>query len=170
MKKYLLGAFEFLYRVVFALPRIPPCDALKSAFLRVVGASIGAGVTYYPSVWINSGRRLIVGDNVDFATGCVVTTDGGVKIGDRVLIGYGAKIISRNHALPAGHGPIYGAGHIAKAVCIANDVWIGAQAVILPGVSVGEGAVIAAGAIVTKSVPPFAIVAGVPARIVHMRA
>lgn len=170
MKKYLVGGFEFLYRIVFALPRVPPCDALKSSFLRAVGARVGVGVTYYPSVWINSGRRLTVGDDVDFATGCIITTDGGVTIGDRVLIGYGAKIISRNHAVPGSRGRIFGAGHVARPVTVENDVWIGAQAVILPGVTVGEGAVIAAGAIVTKSVPPFAIVAGTPARILQMRA
>lgn len=169
MKKYLVGGFEFLYRIIFALPRVPLCDALKSAFLRAVGARIGSGNTYYPSVWINSGRRLTVGDHVDFATGCIVTTDGGVTIGDRVLIGYGAKIISRNHAVPDDQRPIYGAGHVSKPVSIENDVWIGTQAVVLPGVSIGEGAIIAAGAIVTKSVPPFAIVAGIPARIVQMR-
>lgn len=169
MKKYFVGGFEFLYRVIFSLPRVPPCDALKSLFLRAVGSRIGARVTYYPSVWISSGRHLVVGDDVDFATACVVTTDGGVTIGDRVLIGYGAKILSRNHAVPRGRARIFGGGHVSKPVDVANDVWIGAQAVLLPGVSIGEGAVIAAGSVVTKSVPPFAVVAGTPARIVRMR-
>lgn len=169
MKRYLVGMYELCYRLVFSLPRIPPCDYLKGRFLGLVGAKIGAKATFYPYVWINSGRNLTVGDDVDFATSCVVTTDGGVQIGDRTLIGYGAKIISRNHKIPAGRGRIFGAGHISGKVIIANDVWIGAQAVILPGVSIGQGSVVAAGAVVTRPVPEYVIVAGVPAEVVSNR-
>jgi maltose O-acetyltransferase len=169
MKKYLVGMYELFYRIIFALPRIPPFDALKSLFLKGVGARIGVRNTYYPGVWINSGRNLDVGNDVDFATHCVVTTDGGVTIGDRVLIGYGACLISRNHTIPGGRKQIFGAGHDAAAVKICSDVWIGARAVILPGVCVGTGAVVAAGAVVTKSVPDFSIVAGVPARVISVR-
>lgn len=169
MKQYLVGLYEWVYRFVFWLPRIPPCDACKSIFLKLVGAKIGPRATYYPGVWINSGRKLQVGCDVDFATACTVTTDGGVVIGDRVLIGYGAKILSRNHVIPESRGRIFGAGHVSGPVEIGNDVWLGAQALVLPGVSIGEGAVVAAGSVVTKSVPAFAIVAGVPAKIISIR-
>jgi maltose O-acetyltransferase len=60
-------------------------------------------------------------------------------------------------------------GSVLKKITIEKDVWIGAQAVILPGVTVGEGAVVGAGAVVTKDVPPFAIIGGAPARIIRMR-
>lgn len=169
LKTYVVGTFEALSRAVFFLPRVPACDGLKSLFLRLVGAKVGKRVTYYPWVWIGSGRKLIVGDDVDFAVGVVVTTDGGVTIGDRVLIGYGSKIMSRNHRIPPNRGRIFGAGHDAAPVVIEDDVWIGANCSILPGVTVGEGAVVAAGAVVTKSVAPFTIVGGVPARVLRER-
>jgi acetyltransferase-like isoleucine patch superfamily enzyme len=60
-------------------------------------------------------------------------------------------------------------GAFLKKITIEKDVWIGAQAIILPGVKVGEGAIVAAGAVVTKDVPPFAMVGGVPARVIRMR-
>lgn len=169
LKPYLVGAYETLYRIIFSLARVPLFDAVKSFFLRMAGATVGKRVTYYPQVWISSGRNLRVGDDVDFAVGVVVTTDGGVVIGDRVLIGYGASILSRNHRIPAGRGKIFGAGHDVGPVSIESDAWIGTGAIILPSVSIGEGAIIAAGAVVTKTVPPFSIVAGVPARIVRLR-
>lgn len=169
LKKYLVGSFEFLHLVVFSLPRVPLFDDIKSLFLRCMGAAVGTRVTYYPHVWINTGRNLKVGDDVDFAVGVLVTSDGGVEIGDRVLIGYGTKILSRNHRVPENKGRIFGAGHEAKRVVIENDVWIGANCVILPGVTIGEGAVVAAGAVVTKPVPAFTVVGGVPAKPIRGR-
>lgn len=169
LKPYLVGAYETFYRFVFSFARVPLLDSAKSSFLRMVGAKVGKRVTYYPQVWIYSGRNLQVGDDVDFAVGVVITTDGGVAIGDRVLIGYGASVLSRNHRIPSGRGKIFGAGHDVGPVSIESDVWIGAGAIILPGVTVGKGAVVAAGAVVTKSVPSFSIVAGVPARVMQLR-
>ncbi|MBD3647424.1 MAG: acyltransferase [Pseudomonadales bacterium] len=138
-------------------------------FLRIAGARIGRRATYYPRVWINSGRNLCVGDDVDFAVGVVVTTDGGVTIGDRVLIGYGAKLLSRNHVIPPYPDRIFGAGHESVPITIESDVWIGANSVILPGVTIGQGAVVAAGSVVTKSVQAFDVVAGVPATVKKSR-
>jgi acetyltransferase-like isoleucine patch superfamily enzyme len=64
---------------------------------------------------------------------------------------------------------IFDAGHQNKKVTIANDVWIGANCIILPGVNIGEGAVVAAGSVVTKNVEPFSIVAGIPAKFIKQR-
>lgn len=113
--------------------------------------------------------KITLGDDVDLAWGVLITTSGGVVIGDRTLVGYGTKILSTNHLIPLDKGRIFGAGHELKRVLIDNDVWIGANCVILAGVHVGEGAVIAAGSVVTKNVPPFVIVGGVPAKIIKER-
>ncbi|MBS4016793.1 MAG: acyltransferase [Dechloromonas sp.] len=115
------------------------------------------------------GRGLLVGDDVDFALGVIVTTSGGVEIGDRVLIGYRTQILSANHRVPDGMERIFDAGHVRKRVTIGSDVWIGANCIILPGVSIGRGAVVAAGSVVSKNVEPFTVVAGVPARVVRRR-
>ena len=92
--------------------------------------------------------------------GCCFQDQGGIEIGDDVLIGHQVVIATLNHDLdPAKRGNMTPA-----PVKIGNKVWIGAHATVLPGVTVGEGAVIAAGAVVTKDVPANTVVAGVPAK------
>lgn len=169
--KYALVAFvEMISALVFALPRFRVLNALKSLYLRLCfGAVIGRRVVFYPGVWIFTGRNLMVGDDVDFARGVLVTTDGGVRIGDRVLIGYGSRILSSNHHVPPMPGRIFSGGHEHAPVRIEQDVWIGSNCVILPGVTIGEGAIVAAGAVVTKDVPAFTYVGGVPARVIKQR-
>lgn len=134
-----------------------------------MGAKIGKRVIFYPGVLIFPGRNLRVGDDVNFSYGVIVGSPGGVTIGDRVLLGFRSQIISGNHVIPPNRGKIFSSGYDRKPIQIHNDVWIGAQCVILPGVTIGEGAVIAAGSIVTKDVAAFTLVAGVPAKLIRHR-
>lgn len=133
------------------------------------GAKFGKRVSIYPGVWISPGRNLVVGDDVDLAKDVLITTTGGVEIGDRTLIGYRTQILSSNHTIPPIGEPFPISGDEHKKVIIGKDVWIGANCVITPGVTIGEGAVVAAGAVVTKDVEPNAIVGGVPARLIKFR-
>ena len=169
LRTSLVVLHEAIQRLVFSLPRFRMFNYLKAVFLRASGAKIGKRVVFYPGLWIAPGRGLNIGDDVDLALDVVITTAGGVKIGDRTLVGYRAQIISANHSIPPGRGHIFGAGHDFAAVTIGDDVWIGANAIVLPGVDVGEGAVIGAGSVVTKSIPPFAVAAGVPAEVIRRR-
>jgi acetyltransferase-like isoleucine patch superfamily enzyme len=130
---------------------------------------VGKRVVYYPGVWILSGRKLTLGNEVDLAKDAMVTTDGGVTIGDRTLIGYGTKIFSSNHVIPPAGQRIFGAGHVFKPVSIGSDVWIGANCTILPGVTIGDGAVVAAGSVVSRDVIANSVVAGVPIHTIRMR-
>lgn len=169
LRSILVVTYETLQWALFAFPRYRLLNAAKSWFLRLNGASIGARVIYYPGVWIGPCQKLVLGDDVDLALGVIVVASGGVRIGDRALVGYRAQILSRNHVIPDEHGRIFDAGHRNGPVEIGRDVWIGANVVILPGVTIGEGSVVGAGSIVTKSVPPFTVVAGVPARPIKKR-
>lgn len=169
LHQLLVVSYELCLTLIFSLPRYSFFNWLKVKFLSLNGAKFGQRTTIYPGVWIAPGRNLSVGDDVDFALGVIVTTGGGVTIGNRVLIGYRAQILSTNHVIPNNKGKIFGSGHDKKPVFIADDVWIGANSIILPGVTIGEGAVIAAGSIVTKSVKPFSVVAGVPAKVIKHR-
>lgn len=169
MKYFLVVTYELLLQIIFALPRYRFLNFFKKQFLMLLGAKIGKRVVFYPNVWIAPGRNLVIGDDVDFALNVLVTTTGGVNIGDRVLIGYRTQILSSNHMIPDAQHRIFDAGHNNAPVIIANDVWIGASCIILPGVTIGEGAVIAAGSVVTKDIPPYSICAGVPAKVIKMR-
>lgn len=162
-------SFEAVVRLLFALPRYALLNSLKAAFLRLNGARVGARVVFYPGVWITPGRGLTLKDDVDLALDVVIDTSGGVEIGERVLVGHRTCIISSNHAVPLGRGRIFGAGRVDAPVVIENDVWLGANVLVLPGVRIGEGAVIGAGSVVTRSVPPMAVAVGNPARVVRER-
>ena len=170
MKYFFVVFVETVSQIFFCMPRFRFLNAIKSSYLRFfMGAKVGSRVVYYPGVWIFTGRNLVVCDDVDFAKDVLVTTDGGVYIGCRVLIGYRTQILSSNHKVPERPGRIFSAGHVKAPVRIEDDVWIGANCIILPGVTIGEGSVVAAGSVVTKDVPSFSYVAGVPAKVIKER-
>lgn len=104
--------------------------------------------------------NLEFGDLVDVGEFTHLRANGGLRIGNRVLIAARVTITTREHPLEL---PRWKVTRDAPVV-IEDDVWIGAGAVILPGVTVARGAVVAAGAVVTANVPPFTLVGGVPAR------
>ena len=169
IKPFLVISYEFFMSVVFALPRYRICIWLKQLLLKPMGAKFGKGVVIYPGVWIAPGRNLVIEDHVDLAKDVLITTSGGVHIGKRTLIGYRSQIISANHSIPPIGQPFPISGDSFAKVIIENDVWIGANCVITPGVTIGHGAVVAAGSVVTKSILPNSIVGGVPAKLIKMR-
>lgn len=161
---------DFVEWVVALLPGSEgPYAAIKRFLLIKSGASVGLHVFIFPAVRILMPKGIKIGENVVISHGTIITTAGSVTIGSNVLIGYGARILSANHKIPENRGLIWGAGHETSPIVIDDDVWIGANAIILPGIRIGKGAVVAAGAIVTKNVEPYSIVAGVPAKIIRMR-
>jgi acetyltransferase-like isoleucine patch superfamily enzyme len=122
-------------------------------------------------VWLNiasDSARLSMGAHTFLGQGAEIEVNERVDIGAGVLIAPGVYITDHNHDTGPGP-PMYQRPCLAAPVRIGDDVWIGANAVILPGVSIGDGAVIAAGAVVTGDVPSGAIVAGVPARLLRSR-
>lgn len=140
---------------------------IKSHLLRIRGARIGKRVFIHKGVWINDPRNLTIGDDVVLSKDVTITTGGKVFIGDRSLIGYGAKILSMNHVIPRqGSEVIRFSGHEKKSIIIENDVWICANVVITAGKKIGQGSVVAAGSVVTKDVEPYTMVGGVPAKII----
>lgn len=169
MRSIVVISYELIQRILFSLPRYPIFNALKSSFLRALGAKIGKRAIFYPGVWIAPPDKLEVGDDVDFALDVIIVTSGTIKIGSRVLIGYRTQINSSNHAIPPKPERIFGGGEDNKPIIIGDDVWIGGNCMIMAGVTIGEGAVIAGGAVVTKDVEPYSIVGGVPARLIKYR-
>ncbi len=113
-----------------------------------------------PHAWIRIGRDSLVGEY------SVIRGQGGVTIGDRVYTSPMTQIIAVNHIFDDPTQPFVDQGITAEGIVIENDVWLGSAAVVTDGVRIGQGAVVAAGAVVTKDVPAHSVVAGVPARVI----
>jgi acetyltransferase-like isoleucine patch superfamily enzyme len=112
----------------------------------------------------NAVGDVIIGDYT--RVGLHNTIIGPVTIGNHVNLAQGITVTALNHNFESPGSRIDEQGVSTKPVTIGNDIWIGANAVILPGVTIGDHSVVAAGAVVTKDVPPHSLVAGVPARII----
>ena len=108
-----------------------------------------------------------VGNNSELGTRCLI--QGNVKIGNNVIMGPDIKIYSRNHEYSDLSVPIQSQGKKIGSVHIEDGVWIGANVIILPNIVVGRNSILAAGAVVTKDVPPFAIMGGNPAKVIKYR-
>lgn len=121
---------------------------------------------------IRNAENIYLGSNVRITMDCCIWPEKNSKIliGDNVLIGPGVKMFTGNHGISDNGIPITFQERTEADIMIGNDVWIGANSVITSGVKVNDGAVIAAGSVVTKEVPPKAIVGGVPAKLIKLRA
>lgn len=141
-------------------------ENLKTLMIKRELKSCGEEVTFHHPVRIEQPNLVAMGSHVDVNAFVHIWGGGGVEIGSRVLIASHVAItsVTHDHSLPV----IFGT-NVLKPVRIGDDVWIGAHACILPGVSIGNGAVIGAGAVVTKDVNAREIVVGVPARPVGQR-
>ena len=104
--------------------------------------------------------NLVLGERVFINSGCRFQDQGGIRIGDDALIGHNVVLASLNHDLD----PERRATTIPQPIVIGDRAWIGANATVLAGVTIGDNSVVAAGAVVTKDVAPNTIVGGVPAR------
>lgn len=114
-----------------------------------------------PNAGIRIGRDSLVGEF------CVIRGPGGVSIGDRVYLSPAVHIYSSNHVFEDPDVCFTDQGVTAEGVTIEDECWIGAMAVILDGVTVGKRSVVAAGSVVAEDVPPYSLVAGVPAKVIR---
>jgi acetyltransferase-like isoleucine patch superfamily enzyme len=114
-----------------------------------------------PHAFIRIGRDSLIGEYN------VIRGQGGVTIGDRVYTSPGTQIIAVNHVFNDPERPFVEQGITAEGIVIEDDVWLGSNCVVTDGVRVGKGSVVAAGAVVTKDVPPHSVVGGVPAKVIR---
>lgn len=138
-------------------------DEVRALLERIWGQSLDASVRMFPPFYTAFGKMTRVDKEVFINFGCTFLDQGGITIEDGVFIGPGAKILTEGHP----EQPEIRHMLQTQPVVIRRKAWIGAGAMILPGVTVGENAIVAAGAVVTKDVPDNTIVAGMPARIVR---
>jgi len=141
---------------------------LRRQLARHIFRRCGQAVLIKHGAYFGSGREIELGERSQIGHNARIDHD--VVIGDDVLMGPEVVMMSAGHAFGDAAVPINRQGQTQRRpVHIGNDVWIGTRAIIMPGVEVGDGAVIGAASVVTHSVPPLAVVAGVPARVIGTR-
>lgn len=113
------------------------------------------------------GMYIEIGNYSELGTNCIIQSN--TFIGDNVIMGPDVKIYTKNHKFDRLDLPIQDQGHTNEKTVIGNDVWLGANVVVLPGVTIGNHVVVAAGAVVTKDIPDYAIVGGIPAKVLKFR-
>ena len=137
-------------------------EELQRLFAELTGQPVNPTLGLIPPFYTDCGKNIHIGQHVFINTGCTMQDQGGIYIYDGALIGHHATLVTLNHDLDPDHrGDLHPA-----PIHIGKKVWLGANVTVLPGVSIGDGAVVAAGAVVTKDVPDNTIAAGVPAKII----
>lgn len=134
-------------------------EEVRALFSKLTAKDVDETCFMFPPFYTDFGQNITFGKNVFLNTGCTFQDLGGITIGDASQIGQNVTLCTLNHGLaPEMRNTIY-----PKPIHIGKNVWIGANALVLPGVTIGDNAVIAAGAVVTKDVPADTVVGGNPA-------
>ena len=126
-------------------------------FSQLTGKKVDGSFRLFPPFYTDCGKNITIGKNVFINACCKFQDQGGIKIGDNVLIGHNVVLATINHNF----NPLKRAEMTPKQIVIGDNVWIGSNCVVLPGVKISDGAIIGAGSIVTKNIPKNAIPAGI---------
>lgn len=135
---------------------------IRDLLSQIISSTIDKSVDVFTPLYINYGKNTKIGKNVFINFDCVFLDLGGITIDDNVLIAPKVSLLSEGHPL----SPNDRQSLVPEPIHIKKNAWIGAGATILPGVTVGENAVVAAGAVVSKDVPANTVVGGIPAKII----
>jgi acetyltransferase-like isoleucine patch superfamily enzyme len=142
---------------------------LRSRTLRHFLRAFGDHTDIADNFRLRNAQMISIGHHCNFGESVSINGGGGVTIGNYVGFGPGVKIWSVNHRYENPDIPWFEQGYEKAPVVIEDDVWLAANCFVMPGVTVGRGAIVSAGTVLMKSVPPFAIVAGNPGRVVGWR-
>jgi acetyltransferase-like isoleucine patch superfamily enzyme len=143
---------------------VDEAEEIRVAFEQLIGKPVGDGFTLIPPFYADHGLNITVGRGVFIGYECMFTGHAPIDIADQVMLANKVNLVTSGHPV----APDERRDHITAApIAIDTNVWIATAATILPGVRIGAGSVVAAGAVVTRDVPPATLVAGVPARIVR---
>jgi len=135
---------------------------VRALMSELIGKDVDETFTLFPPFYTDFGKNIAIGGNVFINSCCNFQDHGGITINDGVLIGHRVTLATINH----GFAREKRRWNYMAPITIGNNVWIGSNATILPGVAIGENAIVAAGAVVTKDVAPDVIVAGTPAKFI----
>lgn len=167
MKRIFRNLFHFcedFLIFILTMTGYVPCHIFRKTLYRICGARIGRNTSFHWRTRFFNPWNLSVGKNSIIGNDAMLDARKGIHIGDNVSFSMGVWIWTMEHDP---QDPYYGVK--GGQVIIEDYAWISCRAIILPGVTIGKGAVVAAGAVVTKDVPPYVIVGGVPAKKIGMR-
>jgi len=137
-------------------------EEIVKIFSELTGTKVESSFMCFPPFYTDFGKNITIGKNVFFNTGCSFQDRGGITIGDGSMLGMNVTIATLNHGLSLEErNTTY-----PSPVVIGKNVWVGSNATILPGVTIWDNAVVAAGAVVTKDVEENTVVAGIPAKVI----
>lgn len=137
-------------------------DEIAELFSKLIGKPVGEGFGLFPPFYADFGKNITIGNNVFINSDCKFQDQGGIFIDDGALIGHGVVLATLNHDLdPEKRQQLHPA-----PIHVGKRVWIGANATVTQGVTIGDNSVVAAGAVVNKDVPANTIVGGVPAKVI----
>lgn len=178
LRKLWIGVCQAVYYLIAR--NLPPSYSLsflgrlskkfRAQLCNQIFRASGQNINVEHGAYFGSGKGIEIGDFSGIGVNCHVPPD--IRIGKDVMMGPDVLIISRhqNHRFDDINRPMRLQGYAESSpVVIEDDVWLGARVIVLPGIRIGRGAVIGAGAIVTKDVPPYAVCVGNPARILRYR-
>ena len=187
---------DLLQKILFGIRRhyLPlTLSALRAVYWRTLGMAVGPGarlgqmVVTWPhkislgercslehGIYFNAaggysaGVAISVGAGTFIGSGCEFNAIESIRIGQNCLIASGSRFIDHNHGTELGT-PMKLQPEVSAPIVLGSDVWVGANCVVLKGVTIGDGAIVAAGSIVTKPVDPYTIVGGAPAKLIRVR-
>ena len=143
------------------------CRCLRRFCCRQIFDFAGCEINVEKGAYFGDGKNIKVGNYSGIGVNCSV--HGPLSIGDNVMMGPEVVILTHTHRYDKLDVPMSEQGSEVRPVEIGNDVWIGMRSIIMPGVKIGNGVIIGANAVVTKDVPDFSVVGGVPAKIIKSR-
>ncbi|MET4059431.1 acetyltransferase-like isoleucine patch superfamily enzyme [Arthrobacter sp. UYP6] len=136
---------------------------VRELLARLIGKPVDETVTLFPPFSADFGRNITLGKRIFINAGCRFQDQGGISIGDDCLIGHNAVLATLNHDL----SPSRRADMHPAPITLGRNVWLGSNVTVLPGISIGDDSVVAAGAVVTRDVPAGSVVVGSPARVIR---
>ena len=159
------GMWELVNRALKLSPALnnaTDAEQIRILLSELIGSEIDRSTTIFVPFHTNFGRHIQIGKNVFINHACTFLDLGGITIEDDVLIGPKVNIITENHPVDPAQRKMLE----LKSVLVKKNAWIGAAATLLPGVTIGENAIVAAGAVVNKDVAANTVVGGIPARMI----
>lgn len=139
-------------------------ELIQNEFEKLIGRPVGDAFTLIPPFYADHGLNITIGRSVFIGAGCAFTGHAPITIADHVMIAHKVNLVTAGHPVE----PVLRRSFITAApITLETNVWIGAAATVLQGVTIGADSVVAAGAVVTTDVPPATVVAGVPATVVR---